>query len=324
MRADRLISLMLLLHARRRMTAQELAERLEVSERTIYRDIDALTTAGVPVYTQSGTNGGVFLDENYRISLTGLSRAEIQSLFVSGNAGPLKDLGLAQSAEGTLLKLFAALPSMQRAEVERVRERIYIDSANWFQIVEPSPYLALLQEAVWSDRRVEVSYQPVEGERGKSILDAYALVAKANIWYLVGRKQNGDIHNYRIGRLYSVALLDEHFERDPHFDLAAYWQKSCQDFEKRMAEIFPPYRAIVRVHRKGYWYFPGYLEGRYEQIGEADGDWTTLRVVFDSFDDARMRVLGLGTLIEVVEPVELYQSVLDTARAIVAFHDGKG
>ena len=121
MRADRLISLMLLLHARGRMTACQLAQHLEVSERTIYRDVDALSTAGVPVYVQPGVNGGVFLDENYRISLTGLTRPEVQALFVTSNARPLADLGLDGAVEATLLKLFAALPSAQQIEVERLQ-----------------------------------------------------------------------------------------------------------------------------------------------------------------------------------------------------------
>src|SRR5689334_12127743 len=149
MRADRLLSLMLLLHARGRMTAQQLADQLEVSERTIYRDIEALCTAGIPLYTQSGTSGGVFLEESYRVSLTGLSRAQVQSLFISGEARPLGDLGLGKALDDTLLKLFAALPSIHRDEVKRLRQRFYIDPANWFQIVEATSFFPALQQAVW-------------------------------------------------------------------------------------------------------------------------------------------------------------------------------
>src|SRR5262245_53049166 len=143
MRADRLISLMLLLNARGRMTAQTLANQLEVSERTIYRDVDALGAAGIPIYVQPGVNGGVFLDENYRISLTGLTRAEVQALFVSSNARPLAALGLDSAVEATLLKLFAALPSAHQMEVERLRSRFYIDPANWFQVVEAPALLPI-------------------------------------------------------------------------------------------------------------------------------------------------------------------------------------
>src|SRR5262245_7315559 len=196
MRADRLISLMLLLNARGRMTAQTLANQLEVSERTIYRDVDALGAAGIPIYVQPGVNGGIFLDENYRVSLTGLTRAEVQALFVSSNARPLADLGLNGAVEAKLLKLFAALPSTHQAEVERLRGRIYIDPANWFQNAEPSDLLPILQQAVWEDRALSIQYQVVEGDWFEGVVNAYGLVAKANIWYLVAEKSPGEFRNY--------------------------------------------------------------------------------------------------------------------------------
>lgn len=321
MRADRLLSIVLLLHARGRMTAQGLSQHLEVSERTIYRDLDALSSAGIPVYAQSGANGGVFLDEHYRLSLTGLSSAEAQSLFVSSEAGPLKDLGLGRAVEDTLLKIFAALPSMQRAEAERMHQRFHIDPANWFQIVEPTPFLTLLQQAVWEDRRVHVTYQPVEGITGSREIDAYALVAKANIWYLVGRKTGGEMHNYRIVRFKTITLLDAHFERDLAFDLAAYWKASCEQFERQSMHNFPRYSATLRVHPDKLWYFPGYLQGHYEEIDAPDAEgWHTLRVSFDSRQDARMRLMGLGTGVVVIEPQELYEDILATAQSLLDFH----
>lgn len=322
MRADRLISLMLLLHARGRLTAQKLAEHLEVSERTIYRDVDALSAAGVPVYVQPGVNGGIFLDENYRISLTGLSAAEVQALFVSSGTRPLADLGLGSAVEATLLKLFAALPSAQQAEVERLRGRFYIDPANWFQIVEPSALLPILQQAVWEDRVLTLKYQVVEGEFFEGEINAYALVAKANIWYLVVQKESGEFRNYRIGRIKSAALTDQHFTRQPDFDLAAYWEDSCRRFQALSLQHSPPYPATLRVHAGAFWYFPGYLEGRYTQIGEPDADgWVILRVTFDSAHDARMRLLGLGTGIAIIEPGELRAAVIETARAVVAAYE---
>jgi predicted DNA-binding transcriptional regulator YafY len=312
---------MLLLQSKGRMTAQELAEELGVSERTVYRDIDALSAAGVPIYAQPGTSGGVFLDEHYRISLTGLSRAEVLSLFVGSGAGPLADLGLARAQDETLLKLFAALPSMHRREAERMHQRFYIDPANWFQIVETPSIFPLIQKAVWEDRQLRVTYQPVEGGITERILDAYALVAKANIWYLVGRKPDGEMRNYRIARLGQVELLATRFERDPAFDLVEYWKATCKIFEKTSMERFPPYAVVVRISPEAFWYFPGYMEGRYTKIDSPDSQgWFKLRVVFDSFGDARMRVLGLGAGVEVLEPVELRDAVIGTAQAIIDFH----
>lgn len=323
MRADRLISLVLLLRTRGRMTAQALAEELEVSERTIYRDLDALSAAGIPVCTMAGTNGGIYLDEAYRHSLTTLSRAEVQSLFIASGIGPLKDLGLARASEESHLKLLEDLPRIHRAEVERMRQRFYIDPANWFQRSQPSPFFALLQQAVWEDRPIWITYQPVETPESERLVDAYALVAKANVWYLVGRKQDGAFHNYRVVRLKNVRLADGHFERDPAFDLPTHWEESCRKFEQESYDRHPPYQAVFRVHPAAYWYFPGYLEGRYEQIEAADeSGWIVVRVTLDSMEEARMRALGLGAALRVVEPEELRLSVIETARTVLECYEG--
>lgn len=319
MRADRLISFMLLLHQHGRMTARELSDQLEVSERTIYRDLDALSAAGIPIYSQSGTNGGIFLDEAYRVSLTDLSRRDVQALFVSAENNPLEELGLKQSA--ALLKLFAALPTAEQSEVERQRQRLHIDPANWFQVVTPSRFLPLLQQATWEDRRIGVQYQPVEGADSWRVLDAYALVAKANVWYLVGKKPDAptqDMRNFRVSRLEEVELLDERFERDPAFDLAGWWRDSCERFERESQATNPLYHATLRVHPAAFWYFPGFMEGYYEKIGQPDAEgWLCLRARFHSFEDARSRVLGLGAHVDVIEPDALREGILRTARDIL-------
>jgi predicted DNA-binding transcriptional regulator YafY len=158
MRADRLISMMLMLSNRDRMTAAELADALEVSERTIYRDIEALSMAGVPVYTQSGPSGGLFLDEHYRVSLTNLSQTEMQTLFIAGAAEPLRDLGLDRKAEDAALKLLAALPTRQRDDAERLRQRVFLDPSGWYPAEEGLPHLPALQRAVWEDHPVTITY----------------------------------------------------------------------------------------------------------------------------------------------------------------------
>jgi predicted DNA-binding transcriptional regulator YafY len=318
MRADRIISLMLLLHARGRMTAQKLAEHLEVSERTIYRDVDALSAAGVPIYVQPGVNGGIFLDENYRVSLNGFNRAEVQALFVSNSARPLADLGLEQANEATLLKLFAALPSVHQVEVERLRCRFYIDPANWFQVVEPSALLPVLQQAVWEDRALELKYQSVQGDF-EGVVNAYALVAKANIWYLVGEKSPGEFRNYRLGRIKYAELTDAHFVRKTDFDLVTYWDASCRQFQRDSLQRIPNCHTVLRVHPDAFWYFPAYIEGHYKQMGEPDANgWLTLNATFESIHDARTRILGLGTTVEVLAPDELRHTIIETARAVVA------
>lgn len=322
MRADRLLSIVLLLNARGRLTARQLADELAVSERTIYRDLEALNIAGVPVYTQAGPEGGIFLDEHYRITLTGLNNAQVRALFVSSGVGPLSDLGLEHAHHDSQLKLFAALSTAQRAEAERMRQRIYIDPSLWFQATEGLAYIQDLQRAVWEDRRVRIEYHAVETDWLSRDLDAYGLVAKANIWYLVGRKPDGAWRSYRIGRLRRVDVLEQRFERDPEFDLIAYWREACTAFERESVTRVPVCTATLRVHKSADWYFPGFFEGRYERLTAVDIDgWSVLRVTFASQDEARTRVLGLGTAVEVVEPNELRREVLDTARAILARAD---
>lgn len=325
MRADRLLSLLLLLHTRRRTTARELARRLEVSERTIYRDLDALSAAGVPVYAVGGPGGGIFLDEQYRVTLTGLSATELLALFAPSEGGPLQDLGLGRAAP--LLKLLAALPVAQRSEVERMRQRLYVDPANWFQLVEPLPMLATLQQAVWEDRQIEVVYRPVDGTSRERVLDAYALVAKANIWYLVAKPPEVPVtgmRTYRVARLQRVTLREQHFSRDPIFDVEVFWHAACAQFEREAHERTPPCLVTLRVHPDVVWYFAGYLEGMYTWLDEANADgWRTARVEFPSFDEARMRVLDLGSYVEVLEPTALREAVISTARAILLRADGR-
>jgi len=319
MRADRLLSLMLSLQAEGRITAQALAARLEVSERTIYRDVEALCIAGIPIYTQSGTHGGIYLDEHYRVSLTGLSSPELRSLFVAGDVGPLADLGLAKAAEGMVLKLFAALPDVHRREVEQLRQRFYIDTANWFQYGAVPSVLPLLQQAVWEDRVVTLDYADYEGHVSQPTVNALALVAKANIWYFVGCKADESARTYRVSRIQDLLLGVERFERDPAFDLAAYWTQASQNFEQQKAQEFPFYPVILATEPFALAYFQDYMPDRFEQLEPPDvAGRVLLRVLFLSALEAKMCVLGLGTQVAVMEPDEVRQAVIETAREIVA------
>ncbi len=321
MRADRLLSMMLMLQAKGRMTAQTLSERLEVSERTIYRDIEALSYAGIPIYTQSGTNGGIFLDEQYRVSLTGLTRSEIQSLFVAGAAGPLRDLGMDKAVEETLMKIFAALPAIQRDEVSRIQQRIFIDHTNWFQLVERLPHLPLLQQAVWEDRIVEFEYQSPDGTQVRRCVDALALVAKANIWYLVARKDNGELRTYRMVRIRNVTVMDTCFERREDFDLEAYWTESTRVFEQEMDNVSRNYVVLAKVNQFGLAYLEDFHAGRYE-ILSSDDEWYSLRLIFNNMGHAHNRVLDLGSNIRVDEPQELIDWIVSTARQVVTMYTG--
>lgn len=320
MRADRLLSLLLLLQSRGRMTARELAERLEVSERTIYRDLDALGAAGVPVYGDHGPGGGYALVDSYRTNLTGLTEAEAGTLFLSNAQGPLADLGLAETLDVALLKLMAALPSSRRREAEAIRSLIHLDPIGWFQPNEPVPHLQTLHEALWQRRRVRIVYRPTDGSAGERVVDPYGLVAKANIWYLVGVRDD-EMRVYRASRVLEANILDECFERPENFDLSAFWTAWCAEFEKSLSRC----SVTLRIA-------PDFVPTLIDLWGEnarkrlenakpsgADG-WLEATFSFDSFEWARTVILGLGTGVEVAEPLDLRESVAQWAGQIAQFY----
>jgi len=207
------------------MTAAELAGELEVSERTIYRDLEALHASGVPVLAERGLGGGITLPDNYRSNLTGLSDGEVRALFLSAVPGPLADLGLGKSIEAAVLKLTASLPDIHRRNIEQVRERIHIDTTEWFRQAEEIPHLELLQRAVWDDRLVTVLYQKSDSGRIKRCLEPYGLVAKGGVWYIVAsvtsnmrplgvtrvKAARRTLTVYRVSRIQQAELLDDRF-----------------------------------------------------------------------------------------------------------------
>lgn len=319
MRADRLLSIVLILQSQGGMTAQELADRLEVSERTIYRDIDALSFAGIPVYTHPGVSGGVFLDEGYRGSVAGLTDAEAQTLVLTGQAARLPELGLEKAASGMLLKLLSALPAAQRDAAERLRQRIFIDPAGWFHTSEPVPFLPLLHQVVWEDRVIQLSYQRPDGPPTQRELHPYALIAKANVWYLVGEQNDGDMRTFRVSRIQDVQLTGQTFQRSPGFDLAVYWRDQSSRFEKQLMEGDVPCETLVRVHPKTQRSLLSDLAGQYERLSPVESqDWALVRIKFETMESAQSRMQAFGSRVEVLEPSWLRQYLLAEARAVIA------
>ncbi len=315
----------MLLQARgpRKLTAQELARELEVSERTIYRDIDALSAAGVPVYGESGPAGGYALLDNYRTSLTGLNDSELQALFMLSIPDALTDLGLSQPLRSALLKLSASLPAARRVEEERVRHRFYLDSTWWRQGEEPVPHLAALHEAVWRDWRVVLAYriEPL-GVDITDVVDPYALVTKAGVWYLVAAIQ-GALRVYRLSSLADVRPTDERFQRPASFDLAAYWRDWCGEQEQgrdRFAVVVrvAPRFATELIRRLGEQARRGLAAGSTDAAG-----WTAVELHFESLEAARERILSFGGGVEVLEPPALRWSVQDFAAQIGLVYAGR-
>jgi predicted DNA-binding transcriptional regulator YafY len=320
MRADRLFSIVLLLQTHGQLTSRDLAGRLEVSARTIHRDMEALSGAGIPVVAERGTGGGWSLVGEYRTNLTGLNEAEIQSLFAIKPSRLLADLNLDKAAEGAFLKLLAALPAMHRRGAEYARQRIHVDVTGWNRAEESVPHLHCLQEAIWRERRVRLTYARGECERVVRVADPLGLVAKGSVWYLVAAVE-GETRSYRVSRVEDVEVSDEPCRRPPDFDLAAFWERSAAEYRAHR----PGYSARVRVRREIVARMP--YAGRFariERTGEPDADnRVEVSLRFDAEEMACEYALGFGTQLEVLEPLALRDKVSAAARAVVDFYTRK-
>ncbi|MFF3001953.1 helix-turn-helix transcriptional regulator [Kitasatospora sp. NPDC057940] len=318
MRASRLISLLLLLQNRGRTTAQQLADELEVSVRTVYRDLEALGAAGVPLFGEAGHGGGYQLLDGYRTRLTGLTADESQALFLAGLPGPAAELGLGEVLAAAQLKLRAALPAELRERAGLIQERFHLDAPGWYGDVDETPHLAAVAAALWDRRRVWVRYRrwkaPTEVERR---LEPYGLVLKAGRWYLVAATDGATPRTYRVDQILELRELEGEFEIPASFDLAAHWRGWLADFHAGLHTA----EATVRLSPRGV------AQGR-EQLGrafdravadsgvvEADG-WTRASVPIESLGHAHNEFLGLGTDVEVLEPPELRARLAATARAL--------
>lgn len=315
MRADRLISIVLLLQANGRMTAETLASRLEVSQRTILRDMDALSSAGVPVVAERGTGGGWRLIDGYETKLTGLTPAEIRSLFLARPPALLAELGIKEAADAAWLKLRAALPVGVREQAEFVRQRLLIDSRNWRDSGESLTSLPVLLEALWSGLRLKFVYEKADGSSSERTVDPLGLVARANRWYLVAGKA-GEQRTYRVSRIRSPEISTERAERPAGFDLAAHWEASTNRFREHL----PYYNATFLVSEH---ILPWVCYRPWRVLSQTPaGDRYRVSLRFDAPEEARQFALGHGAELEVLEPQELREHVIATAHAVAAAYAG--
>jgi predicted DNA-binding transcriptional regulator YafY len=320
MRADRLLSLLMLLQIRGKLSARVLAQELEVSERTIYRDIEALERAGVPLYSEQGRDGGYGLVDRYRTSLTGLSEGEVRALFMLSIPAPLAELGVTKELRGALLKLAAALPDGRRSEEEAVRQRFYLDAVGWESEVGPTPHLHVVHQAVWHDRRLVLTYRPLFSAEVELTVDAYGLVVKAGVWYLV-YAHRGRVSARRLAEFLDVRDAGEPFSRPSAFDLQAFWEGWCV----ARVELGAAYRVRVRVAPDAVAWLPIYLgSGSREAppvVGRTDREgWGEYELTFRHLEEARSRLLALGGAVEVLAPDALRLSIADFGRRIAAVY----
>ncbi|MFF1968811.1 helix-turn-helix transcriptional regulator [Streptomyces sp. NPDC058232] len=307
MRAARLIKMVLLLQSRPAMTAAELARELEVSERTVTRDAQALSEAGVPVYADRGRAGGYRLVGGYRTRLTGLARNEAEALFLSGLPSALREMGLEDAASAARLKVSAALLPSLRDASDTAAQRFHLDAPGWYQEPATPELLPAVAEAVWDDRMVKARYR--RGGPGSEVereLAPYGLVLKAGVWYVCARAGT-DFRVYRIDRFAAVAVTDERFVRDEDFDLPAFWDERAAQFARSILRT----EVTVRVSEAGVGRLPHVVDrsaalDALDAAGPPDVDgWRTVVLPVESLDVAYSQLLALGPELEVLEPADL-------------------
>ena len=322
MRASRLVSLLLLLQTRGQLTAGELAQELEVSERTVHRDVEALSASGVPIYAERGAHGGIRLVDGYRTRLTGMTGEEAEALFLAGLPGPAAELGLGTVVAAAQLKVLASLPPELRTRASRLVERFHLDAGEWFRSSQPVPHLAALSEAVWSSTRITIEYDRGEGAAHR-VLEPLGLVLKAGIWYVVASVE-GQVRTYRVSRVVTAVPSVERFDRPEGFDLAAYWTESSAAYERDVPRV----AVDVRVRRDRLDHLRHAVGHRVvdqaETIDEIDpGGWLRLRLRLDWPEDAHRTMLSAGRWVEVLGPPEVRARVASVARAMAELYGGE-
>jgi predicted DNA-binding transcriptional regulator YafY len=322
-RASRLLSTLLLLQTRGRMTAREIADELEVSIRTVYRDVEALSAAGVPVYADRGAAGGYQLLDGYRTKLTGLTADEAEALFLGGGPGPAAELGLGSVLAGAQLKLLAALPPELRSRAARIRERFHLDAPGWFREADHVPTLTGIADAVWNQRVVRVHYRRWGDEELERELEPLGVVLKAGLWYLVAApRDGGEPRTYRVARILTLETLDAHFERPAGFDLWRYWNARASEVTAALYQA----EAAVRLSPSGMELAPVVLRPHTaralaDREWPVDDDgWTCAVVPIESIAAARSELLALGGEIEVVSPAALREQMRDAASALASLY----
>ncbi len=314
MRSSRLLSILLRLQAQGRVSAAALAEALEVSVRTIYRDIDALSAAGVPVYAEHGRSGGFVLREGYRTALTGLDRPEAESLFLAGVPFAAAQLGMGASLETTRLKLMAALPEALRQDALRVAARFHLDPVAWFQGPEAQQLLPALAEAVWSGRLLSLDYQSWQGRVARQVAPL-GLVLKGGLWYLVAAV-GPQVRTYRVSAIRSLQIEQQRAEPPADFDLGRYWEAFARDYEARMqagrARVRARPQALRRLAEASH-----AMAQAVAAAGPCDADgWHHLEIPIESIEAAVGELLRLGPDVEALAPAELRAALREAAAAL--------
>lgn len=313
MKADRLMSVLLLLQARGQVTERELAEQLEVSQRTIHRDLEALSAARIPVSAMRGAQGGWQLEKGWRTQVPSLDEGELRALLMA-QPRALGNPRMAAAAQSALTKLMAAMPEPMKAQAAHMQQRLHVDPTGWRDTGEDLSMLSLVQDAVARDRKVTFDYTRADGEQSSRTVEPLGLVSKGLNWYLVGKTANG-MRTFRVSRMQRVTVLAVKFDRPARFDLVTHWQASTAELDRKRAS----FRTVLSLTPEASRRVQSWCHTRpatADQIKGAGEGRTALQVDFDDEKQAQFVVLGLGSGVRVLEPDPLKQWVETEARQI--------
>jgi predicted DNA-binding transcriptional regulator YafY len=314
MKADRLLSVLMLLQARGRATERELAERLEVSQRTIHRDLESLSASGVPVLALRGAAGGWELAKGWRTQVPGLNAPELQALLLA-QPRALGHPRLAAAAQSAMDKLLASLPGAMQQQAAAMRERLHVDPRGWWDVGEDFSALQTVQDAVANQRSLTFEYVKADGKASARTVDPLGLVAKGSTWYLVAQTAAG-MRTFRVSRITNATVLAMGFERPTRFDLAAYWAKSIAEIERRQGSfpvvlgLTPEAAQKLRTHVRVA------VCGSGATDSQVPSGWEMIRADFDDESQARFVVMGMSTRAMVIGPAEFRRHIADEVRAM--------
>jgi predicted DNA-binding transcriptional regulator YafY len=315
MRAARLVRIVLILQSRGKRTCAALSDELEVTRRTILRDLDALSAAGIPVIAEGGHGGGVSLDESYRAGLTGLDERELRALLIGADATLAGDLGMSEAFHLGRLKLQAARAKRFESAIEIFQRRVFIDSSWWWRDETSGLFLESLREAVFADEVIDAEYEHYDRRSSKARIAPYALVAKSGLWYLIGRRE-GNLRSYRVSRFHSVRRTGQHFARDDAFDVREWWPAN----QKRFAAEFSSFRFTLALPEESLHVVRRIAPGRIQSLTRHTkrAGWLIAEIAVDSSLYAELIVLALGKDCRILEPASLTKAVAARARAALA------
>jgi predicted DNA-binding transcriptional regulator YafY len=316
MKADRLLSSLMLLQAHGRLSTRQLAQRLEISTRTAHRDMEALGVAGVPIIALRGSKGGWELEKDWRTKVPGFDETELRALLMA-QPSALGDPRLAAAAARALAKLVAAMPSSMRTQAASIQARLFIDTTGWRPSSEDLSMLPIVQDAIVGDLKLSFVYARADGSTAPRTVDPFGIVCKQSVWYLVARAPAG-MRTYRVSRMSNALVLAVRFDRPADFDLARYWKASTAQLEQQRQPLTATLAlSPAAVESLNRWCRTSPAENFPGDTG-IPADWVILNVDFESLSQARFVALGFGSDAHVFAPAKLCDRIRSDIDKLIA------